>query len=72
MQSSMRSSRRRSCGAGLAPSPTAREARIVPKAAGKSSDFSFQLGNEQMRFGNVNPRTEMWVIAFATWEKAGV
>jgi hypothetical protein len=31
-----------------------------------------QLGNEQMRSGNVNPRTEMWVATFTTWEKAGV
>jgi hypothetical protein len=31
-----------------------------------------QLGNEQMRSGNANPRTEMWVTAFTTWEQAGV
>jgi hypothetical protein len=29
-----------------------------------------QLGNEQMRSGNLNPRTEMWVTTFTTWEKA--
>ncbi len=31
-----------------------------------------QLGNEQIRAGTVNPRTEMWVEAFSKWEKAGV
>ena len=31
-----------------------------------------QLGNEQIRAGNVNPRTEMWVEAFSKWEKAGI
>jgi hypothetical protein len=31
-----------------------------------------QLGKEQMRTGNVNPRTEMWVTAFSKWEEAGI
>jgi hypothetical protein len=31
-----------------------------------------QLGNEQMRSGNVNPRTEMWVKAFTAWQGADI
>jgi hypothetical protein len=31
-----------------------------------------QLGNEQMRSGNVNPRTSMWVTVFRKWEEAGI
>jgi hypothetical protein len=31
-----------------------------------------QIGTEQMRSGNVNPRTEMWLKAFTAWEKAGI
>lgn len=31
-----------------------------------------QLGNEQIRAGNVNPRTEIWVEVFREWEKAGI
>jgi hypothetical protein len=31
-----------------------------------------RIGNEQMRSGHVNPRTEMWVTAFTAWEKAGI
>jgi hypothetical protein len=31
-----------------------------------------QLGKEQMRTGNLNPRTEMWVTAFSKWEEAGI
>jgi hypothetical protein len=31
-----------------------------------------QIGNEQIRSGNVNPRTRMWVDAFTAWEKAGI
>ena len=30
-----------------------------------------RLGNEQIRSGNVNPRTAMWVGAFSAWETAG-
>ena len=28
-----------------------------------------QLGNEQIRTGKVNPRTAMWVEAFAKWKE---
>lgn len=28
-----------------------------------------QIGTEQMLSGDVNPRTEMWLKAFAAWEK---
>jgi len=31
-----------------------------------------QIGRVQMRSGNVNPRTEMWLDAFTAWEKAGI
>jgi hypothetical protein len=31
-----------------------------------------QIGTEQMRSGNVNPRTEMWLKAFTAWEKARI
>jgi hypothetical protein len=31
-----------------------------------------QIGNEQMRSGHVNPRTEMWLRAFTAWERAGI
>lgn len=31
-----------------------------------------ELGKEQIRSGNVNPRTEMWVTAFSKWEEAGI
>lgn len=31
-----------------------------------------EIGTEQMRSGNVNPRTEMWLKAFTAWEQAGI
>jgi hypothetical protein len=31
-----------------------------------------QLGNEQIRSGNVNQRTARWVSVFTKWENAGI
>ena len=31
-----------------------------------------QLGNEQIRSGKVNVRTESWVRAFTLWKEAGI
>ena len=38
----------------------------------KIEHLLLQIGNEQMRSGHVNPRTEMWVSAFTAWEKTSV
>ena len=38
----------------------------------KIERFLIELGKEQIRSGNVNPRTEMWVTAFSRWEEAGI
>lgn len=31
-----------------------------------------RLGNEQIRAGNVNPRSAMWVEAFTEWKEMGL
>ena len=38
----------------------------------KIESLLVQLGNEQIRSGLVNPRTEMWVRAFTAWAERGI